>query len=399
MLRRIFGWNQEEKKPDEKPLKRAIPQKRDKPLWIPDGKGGYVKSTTSTAAALMSLAVTQPQDPLPQSYIKEFEPDAGLPQANTRVQAVQSSAVRMDRDEPAQPGEPDHGQVVTSLDALGGYQEQLVKQGAELQVTLEKWKREKEKIIGDDMDLQRYASVKKINANHSVVHGIRAFFENLFEALKADLEPASDELHDLLEKTHAAVQSLCNELHDLSQALKDGNKSAHERHKICIDMCNISMEITEDMIKLVDNIQAELNHCLRWEKISEKAAVQLIALAILIVTKIPVPEMDFNFSSSYRNFLYNEIEQEKVAIDRFETDVKGALRRAMALVTAEERDWTADKNQSPAATPVLSQNTSLQSSLDGLSRLFSSPATPDQTVIQGHDDESSRLLPSLTNKC
>lgn len=398
MFRWIWGsGNNDEGKKEvkeaEKPVVRVAPEEKGRVRWVLHEQGFYVKDTKSTTAALMTAVATTPQtSPLVVRVNQSASNQQESSLVTSRIPPRSEIPSRMDADIPSLPSESDPVLLDTSEDALGAYQEQLRKHAAALQGVLEKWKLEKEKIIGDDLDLQRYANVKRITANYSVMHGIRAFFENLFTSLKDDLEPASDELHGLLDKAHGAVQALCLELEDLSKALNDSSKSAHERHKICIDMCNVGMEIAEDMIKLVDNIRAELEYCLRFEKISEKAAVQLIELAILIVTKIPVPEMDFNFSSSYRNFLYNEIQQEKKAIDRFETDVLGALRRAMAIIVTQEKKWEMEKTVS-SRDPSPSPDPALGSSMEGVARLFSQPSSSDtRSLPENTTDTSERQL-------
>jgi len=214
--------------------------------------------------------------------------------------------------------------------SLDGYQKKLKQVGGALQLSLWQWERLKEEIIGVDTYLPKYANTSKTTImGKKVLSSVLEFFQHLFNRIKKDIEPADQELHDLLEKTHDEVQDLCDQLEASAHVLKDSSKSEEEKRKISVEMCNVSIEIITNLIRMISNIQTELTYCLMFEKITENIARELVLLVNLVVTKIPLPDFDFNFSDAYRNFLYNEIKGEKEEISTFETDIRGRLRRAM----------------------------------------------------------------------
>lgn len=314
MFLRRWIWGEEPQEPEVKKIEKPKPQPAVK--WVSDGVGGYVKATHASVAKQLirnTQSVSSPQLPTTQT------PNA-TPMLGRNLSDENSTT-----DEPV-------------ADALLDYQVELTKTAKELQDNLTKWKQLKEDVIGNDDILRMYKPEKNNTAGKNVLGGVGDFFNHLWEKIKAALEPANLELHDLLENTHSDVQVLCDHLAADALELKKTD-SDEQCRKLKVDMCNTSIAIIEDLITFVDNIQRELQYCLRCEMVTEKMAVHLAQLAVLIVTKIPLPDFDFNLSGSYRNFLYNEIGEEKKAIDIFETDVKGTL--AKALRTIKERPFNA----------------------------------------------------------
>jgi hypothetical protein len=336
----LFGDKETKNEESKTNLPRpGQPGKPRKQQWVQDGKGGWIRSDsfgTSTTTALVTLL-----EPLAVQTATTLVASLLTSKQQSKESIVHSLG---DNASPQLDGSPED--PASSLpgnqgqDALAAYQQQLTRTGSELQAALEKWKLLKEQIIGDDMDLKRYANEAVLVRHHqSVLESIRNFFRHLFEKIKEDLEPADLELHEMLDKAHQEVQGLCEHLDESCKLLKDTSTSEENQHKISIDMCNTSMTIINDLIGMVDNIQSEIKYCLEAEKITENAAKKLILLAILIVTKIPLPDIELTFSDSYRNFLYNEIEETKKSIDIFESDVIRALKLAMAEIKKKELEW------------------------------------------------------------
>lgn len=308
MLRWLLGWDDSKKQQDKKSIKPAQ-------RWVSDDQGGYVKHSTARAIA-------------------SFAGEAAAQQAPKLGAGVDGLKVNGFSDESSFP-------IEGVQDALSAYQAELTSTMADLQASLTKWMDKKVEIIGSDTDLTRYAD--SLNHSHpgtDLIAGIKAFFAQIFENIKTDFIPASTELHQLLEVAHSHVQSLCDHIDTSCQKLDDKEKSSEEKRRICIDICNDSIQIVNDLIAMIENIQDELDYCLKSEGLTEQAAKTLVQLIVLIVVKVPMPELDFNFKSSYRHFLYNEIEGEKKEIELFETDVKGHLAHAMQeiLVLAGDRD-------------------------------------------------------------
>lgn len=313
MLRWVSEWYYGAEKPVKKPVTSAQ-------RWIPDNQGGYVKHTTAKAIA---------------SFAGEGAPGLAqqAPQRAAAVNGLNGNAFTDDESFP----------VDNAQDALSAYQSELARTMTELQASLTKWMDKKVEIIGGDSELTRYA--ESLIASHpgsDLIAGINAFFDQIFVDIKSDLVPASTELHRLLEVAHSHVQSLCDHIDASCQKLDEKDRAPEEKRRLCIDICNDSILIVNDLITMTENMEDELEYCLKFEGMSEEVAKSLVQLLVLIVVKVPMPELDFNFKPSYRHFLYNEIEGEKKEIELFETNVKGHLAHAMKEITALvcERDDT-----------------------------------------------------------
>ena len=275
-----------------------------------------IENTTPVTATTTSMTIAA----LDAGLARDYEP--GVPLSMGKESYEGSDPVEESQDN-------------ANTDALSRWQDELQREVKELQNKLEAWKKLKEDVIAKDVDLQNYANTHLLDmkAHQSVLNNVKMFFKKIFEKIKEYVEPAKYELHDVLTETHQQVQALCDSLVSLCDQLNDSDKSEKEKNKIKIDVCNVSMQILENQIQLINNVRAELDYCLSSEQISEEAAWKLVQLAVLIAAKIPVPDLPFNLNSVYRNFLYNETTGEKQELDIEETDVGGELKRAMDEVS------------------------------------------------------------------
>lgn len=322
MLRWLLGWggNQDQNSNTKKAIQPAQ-------RWRSDGQGGYIKHAgDSTAAAIASFAGEQ-----------------ALAQPRTPVLSAGFSKKGLVED--------DSFPADNAPDALSAYQEELVRTAADLQASLAKWMDKKVEVIGGDPALTQYAAQARVHPGADLIAGINAFFKQLFENIKADFVPASTELHHLLDEAHGHVQKLCDHLDVSCQKLDEAGRTAEEKRRVCIDICNDSIQIVNDLIAMINNIEEELDYCLKFEGLTEEAARKLAQLIVLIVLKVPMPELDFNFKSTYRHFLFNEIEGEKKEIELFETDVKGHLAHAMKEIGLQEQVWEKAANDSSSEKP------------------------------------------------
>lgn len=387
-LSRLFGYGQDNEKETQKP-KPSQNHSSNNSYWIPDGNGNYVKvgglmasapvSKSTTATAIKSLTNNTPSDISPSE--KTGSKSILSIDANPGGFSFQLNKLSDDDSLPSN----------QNLDALGNFQVELTKTAASLQSFLEKWKALKQEVIGGDSGLLQYASVKKEGAGSTVSQGMAIFFTNFFGKIRKFLEPADAELHELLTETHEQVQELCVRLELASVKLKDTSNSEEDARKICIDMCDISMEINNHLITMIDNIQAELSTCLKFEKIGEQAAKQLILFLVLMATKIPVTDLNCDFSESYRNFLFNEIEKEKIELEHFETDVIGELLKIMNEIKKQQVVWVEARTKAEEQKKLESEVKETQSGVDKLS-LF---ATNQEKPVDGAPDKTSEPIASI----
>ncbi|MBX3709870.1 MAG: hypothetical protein KIT56_04745 [Gammaproteobacteria bacterium] len=332
MFRWIFG------KSKEQPFVMPEHVKPRKPQWEPDGQGGYRKigipTVTTTAATLTLLADASQLKP---SVVTTVSNTPSLNDADSSF--------------------PDDARPIPNyenVDALEGYLEELAMLGSGFQRSLQAWKEKKIKIIGDDESLKEKLKINinypESNVEQGVLRVIREFFENIFRSLKEDIEPANMELHELLDNVAPEVEVLCHHLEEECSKLQDNSRTQEAQRLTCIGICDTSIEINEALIKMVNHIRAELIYCLHAEQVAEQVAKQLILTSLMILTKIPFPDLSFTFNAAYRSFLYNEITKEKIEIDKFETNVRGELREAMQKIVTEENKWLESKKKAELTT-------------------------------------------------
>lgn len=219
-------------------------------------------------------------------------------------------------------------------DALSDYQNELSNTISTLKNKLEKLEQFKAALLLNDAALNNdnhavHADKEKMCENS--MNSITQFFQNMFNAIKADLQPADNELNNLLEKSHKEMQVLFQQLKADSDALQDNAKSREEKRKICLDMFNLNIAIIRNLLNLITDVQAELQYCLDCESLGEKAMQYIVAIVVRMVLQVPLPSLEGDFSDIYRHILTNEIASEKSKLEIVAADAEARVDETINL--------------------------------------------------------------------
>ncbi len=220
-------------------------------------------------------------------------------------------------------------------DELGKFQRRLTVKVFTLEKILEDLEQKKlDLMAGVQGDAAKYdlehecpnAKLKKLSAK-------------IFHVIKECIEPAEEEVEDLLNEIRphlyelsAHVAALCDVLNEPLDKVDAGHhKTDEEKRKVALEICDSCIELGTELKDFLSHVLSELDMCLQSEKIGEIALNLVVQFAIFLATS---KTLGFNltFTQPYRNSLNERIEKEKIEIEIFETDGTGTLKRALKTI-------------------------------------------------------------------
>lgn len=253
----------------------------------------------------------------------------------------------------------------TTINALGHFQAELKAKSELYNILHNKWMAIKIDIIGKGQPAIDHTKKETISGSISEI------FKKIWSGIKGLLEPAHQNLNEVLEQTNGLhIKELSQQLDKLCKALDKesleddslANKSV--KRQIKIEICDMSIAILNEMIDMISKVSAEIDYCLKTEELGETAAKKLIQILLTILTQIPLPELDFSLKESYKVFLNDEIEENEVDFDVLATNTEGELQNALSRVKEGKRELNEarediNNNESPSLPKNKSRSLSL----------------------------------------
>lgn len=144
---------------------------------------------------------------------------------------------------------------------------------------------------------------------------LKTIFSDVLETLQTFVRTTDKNLDGLIDQIKPKVTNLCNDLHaTCSEVLKD---DLSEPQKIQLEhhICDNCLTMLNDLIGFIKDVKAQINVSLKIEEIGEQIALHIARFVVLLLTDLPLPNIDFKISGLYRKFLYREIEPEARTIN------------------------------------------------------------------------------------
>ncbi|MDX1900450.1 MAG: hypothetical protein SFW66_00425 [Gammaproteobacteria bacterium] len=158
------------------------------------------------------------------------------------------------------------------------------------------------------------------------------FFNKLILTIIDAIEPAEEEIQDLIQHTNEIIEKRFEMLDKACSKANNSRLAYKERAKARMEICRDSMAILNDEIALLNGIKAELQYSINTEKLSEKIIGFIIGLVVLILAKIPLPTTLFSFAKEYQNHLYNNVKDEAQELLLIRAGIQNELNKAKDAV-------------------------------------------------------------------
>lgn len=203
--------------------------------------------------------------------------------------------------------------------------------------------------------------------NTPVTHTIKDVLQRVYDELRALIAFPDSQLNYIYDRSRPQILKLEETLNEACDKLKKpvqnaGTPPSLEKAKVCLEICNASITLLSGLGSLVNDISREIKLCLKCQEIVEKTAVILMNFAITLITRFPMPPLDFNLGLKdlYRKSLFHSIQHEATGIGNFVTGAKGEVERANKAVnkfmpTANPQDKE-QLAKSPQGNPFFNAN-------------------------------------------
>lgn len=223
------------------------------------------------------------------------------------------------------------------------------------------------------IDLMAFPEAKSIQYRQSAKASagkMSAFCKKLFHIVKQYVEPAEDELDELLYETRPHILELENHINSLSDVINapiDRSNPAHkksdeEKIQAALEVCDNGIAMVMELKDFLANIKSEIELCVLSERVGEVSLKLMLDFAVFLATSRTIG-FNFTFTQSYRNSLNSRIENEKIEEEQFVTDAVGMLKKGLSAVTRLQQhlreDETAANEQTAGADKVKVSDTGM----------------------------------------
>lgn len=210
------------------------------------------------------------------------------------------------------------------IDALYRIQKRFEKKAELFEEELKYWQDEKIKILASnnkliDENKQQESSTAKEK------------FINFLNEVGSFFETPKFYLNHLIDHTMPKITQLNENLNDLTSELSNPKNSNEALQKIRLNICDTNIAMINSFQAICNNINREVDYCLKWVNTLERLVVTLIVTTARI--KIDVPDIDLGIGKRYRMTLYNSIHAPMEKIFNFMVNVQGMIERSKKALT------------------------------------------------------------------
>lgn len=159
----------------------------------------------------------------------------------------------------------------------------------------------------------------------------------LFNELQSLIFSADWTLHVLFKTTQPHILTLCKDLNQACEKLSrfEGaltEEAIAQKNMLKLQICHLSVEILEALRVLINDVQREIIWCVQFEKLGESVAIAFAEFALNMLVRIPLPAFNFSINPFYREFLYHEIQSQKVQLEGLMMGAGGEVQKAQASI-------------------------------------------------------------------
>lgn len=304
------------KKPTNKPPVKKATQ------WQQNHIGEWKRVSSSLAGTSTNTKKPAPSVRGPKRSLLDDVPPEDNSQDNSQPDSDTNS------DIPPVPTPDDK-----SYDELAKFQRKLTVKIFTLEKLLEELDKKKVDLKGGLSGKDKTGNSKQLECPNGK---LKKLSTRIFHAVKECVEPANEELDDLLSEIRPHLDDLCGHINTLCESLNEPvdkveaghHKTDEEKRLAGIEICDICIELATELKDFLANILAEIDLCLQSEKLGEIALNLVVQFAIFLATSRTLG-FNITFAQPYRNSLNQRIEKEKIDIEIFETDAAGNLKKAV----------------------------------------------------------------------
>lgn len=168
--------------------------------------------------------------------------------------------------------------------------------------------------------------------------------------VKGYFQLPSHYIKELHEQKKPDIQKLCDKVDNLSSQLQSKEPKTHsEINRIKVEICNANISIINLFQAMTNQINREIDYCLRFVNFAEKVTSTLVQYFVGFKIPVPMPQFDLGINQHYRMGLYNMIHKPMEAVYHSAVDAQGAMGRSR--VELEKSPERGQPNRLSEASP------------------------------------------------
>ncbi|OGT58327.1 MAG: hypothetical protein A3F14_03405 [Gammaproteobacteria bacterium RIFCSPHIGHO2_12_FULL_43_28] len=226
-------------------------------------------------------------------------------------------------------GEVSEEPTDNSGDELGRIQNKVEKMSNDFFNQAQIWEKKKLAIIAQMSNYQDKATKQDSS-------GVGITVSSLLKVIKSFIQTPNQELKVLEASLQPHMEDLRNKLKLACEQFSNPADTT-DKQLLAILICNTSIEMLNDLQKLFSGINSEIKYCVKTEAMGETVALLLAQAAFNGLIGIPLPEINFAMSETYRLFLFNEISESTTQINDYATGIEGQMKNAEIMLDSSSK--------------------------------------------------------------